>query len=116
MPVLNEYLIIGGAFLLPPQEDDVNLPHDKIPGKTREKSEPNKHGDPNSLKMAVFIENYISGHTFILIPQEDGSNENICLAFIILPKEYVHKLWIHIVTMIDGHGKKWHKIQVISSS
>ena len=31
MPVLNEYVIIGCVFLLPPQEDDVNLPHDEIP-------------------------------------------------------------------------------------
>ena len=31
MPVLNEYGIIGGAFILPPQKDDANLPHDNIP-------------------------------------------------------------------------------------
>ena len=34
MSALNEYGIIGGAFILPPQEDDGNMPHDKIPGKT----------------------------------------------------------------------------------
>ena len=37
IPVLNEYGIIGGAFLLTPQEDDINMPHDKTPeqlGKT----------------------------------------------------------------------------------
>ena len=33
MPVLNEYGIIGGAFLLTPQEDHINLPHDKTPEK-----------------------------------------------------------------------------------
>ena len=34
MPVLNEYGCICGAFLLPPQKDDRNLPRDKINGKT----------------------------------------------------------------------------------
>ena len=43
-PVLNEYGIIGGAFLIPPQEDDGNMPHNKIAGKTGDNSEPNKHG------------------------------------------------------------------------
>ena len=43
MPVINEYGIIGGEFILPPQEDDGNLPHDKIPVKTGQISEPNKH-------------------------------------------------------------------------
>ena len=42
-----EYRIIDCAFLLPPQEDNINLPHDKIPGKTGENSEPKKHGYPN---------------------------------------------------------------------
>ena len=46
MPVLNEYGFIGGEFILPPHEDDGNMPHDKIPYKLV-KSEHNKHGDPN---------------------------------------------------------------------
>ena len=62
MPVLNEYEFVGGEFLLPPQEDYVNLPHYKIPGKTRENSEPNKHGDPNPPNMEVFTEPVIAGH------------------------------------------------------
>ena len=55
MPVLKEYIIIGGAFLLPPQEYDGNMPQNKIPGKTEENSEPNKYGDPNSPKISFFI-------------------------------------------------------------
>ena len=39
IPVLNEYGIIGGAFLLTPQEDHINMPHDKTPGKTGENNE-----------------------------------------------------------------------------
>ena len=39
MTVLNEYVIIGGAFLLQHQEDYWNITHDKIPSKTGEKSE-----------------------------------------------------------------------------
>ena len=89
MPVLNSYGFIRGAFLLPPQEDDANLPHDKIPGKTGEIGEPNKHGDLNSPNMAVSIEHDIYGHKFLLIIQEYG-----------------HKLWVRSVTMIDNHGTK----------
>ena len=33
MPLFNEYLIIVYKFLLPTQEDVLNMPHDKIPGK-----------------------------------------------------------------------------------
>ena len=55
MPVLKEYIIIGGVFILPPQEYDVNMPQNKIPGKTGENSEPNKYGDPNSPKISFFI-------------------------------------------------------------
>ena len=55
MPVLKEYIIIGIAFLLPPQEYDGNMPQNKIPGKTEENSEPNKYGDPNSPKISFFI-------------------------------------------------------------
>ena len=39
--------------------------------------------------MAVFIEHDISGHTFLILPQEDG-----------------HKLWVRIFTMIDDHKTK----------
>ena len=45
------------------------MPQDKIPGKTGENSEPNKHVDPNSPKMEVFTEHNIDSHTFILLPQ-----------------------------------------------
>ena len=51
MPVLNEYVIIGGAFLLRPQEDDENLSQDKIPRKTGGSSNPNKHGKINLPNM-----------------------------------------------------------------
>ena len=40
MSVFNEYGIICGAFILPTQEDDVNLPHVKIPGKMGGKVNP----------------------------------------------------------------------------
>ena len=33
------------------------------------KSEPNKHRDTNSPKMAVFIEHDIAGHTFLPLTQ-----------------------------------------------
>ena len=88
MTVLNGYGFIGGAFLIPPQEDDVNLPHENT-WQNWGKSEHNKNGYPNLPKMAVFIEHDIYGHTFILLPEEDG-----------------HKLWDHIVTIIDEHGTK----------
>ena len=55
MPDLNEYLFIGDTFLLTPQEDGVNISSETIPGKTGENNEPNKHGEPNSPKMLVFI-------------------------------------------------------------
>ena len=44
MSVFNEYGIICGAFILPTQEDDVNLPHVKIPGKMGGKVNPKKVG------------------------------------------------------------------------
>ena len=69
MLVLKKYGFIGDELILPPKENDVNMPHDKIPGKNGENSEPNKHGDPNSPNIAVFIEHGIYGHTFLLIPQ-----------------------------------------------
>ena len=31
MPILNEYVFIGGTFVLTPQEDDVNISRDNIP-------------------------------------------------------------------------------------
>ena len=65
------------------------MPHDKISGKTGENSEPNKHGDPNSPNMTVFIQHDIDVHTFIIIPQEYG-----------------HRFWVRIVTMIDDNGPK----------
>ena len=64
-------------------------------------SEPNKHRDPNSPNMAVFIEYDISGCTFLLLPQEYGPKHIIGPTFLPLPQEYDHKFWVHIVTMID---------------
>ena len=69
MLVLKKYGFIGDELILPPKENDVNMPHDKIPGENGENSEPNKHGDPNSPNIAVFIDHGIYGNTFLLIPQ-----------------------------------------------
>ena len=60
MPVLNEYLIIGGAFFLPTQEDDVNMPHGKSPGGTGENSKPKNirspiHPRSQSLLKMIFL-------------------------------------------------------------
>ena len=60
MPVFNEYGIIGGAFLLPLQEDDVSMPHDKIPVKTGETVNLTKVGIPihprwQSLLNMIFL-------------------------------------------------------------
>ena len=53
--------------------------------------------------MSVFIEHDIFGHTFLILPQEDG-----------------HKFWVCIVTIIDDHGTKVAhdpgNIQFINSS
>ena len=60
MPVFNEYGIIGAAFLLPLQEDDVSMPHDKIPVKTGETVNLTKVGIPihprwQSLLNMIFL-------------------------------------------------------------
>ena len=86
---LNEYIIIGYKFLPPPQEDVGDMPHEKIPGKNGEKSEPNNHGKPNSPNIAALIEQYIIGCALLLIP-----------------KQYDHKFWLNIVTIIYDHGTK----------
>ena len=89
MLVLHKYGIIGGGFLLPPQEDVVNMTHDKTPGKTGDNNGPNKNWELNSPKMIVFIEHDIADHTFILLSKEEG-----------------HKFWAYVVTIIYGHVKK----------
>ena len=66
-----------------------NISHDKIPGKTGDNSEPNKHGDPDYPKKVVLIEYDIIGWTFLILPQYDG-----------------HKFWVCIITIIDDLGTK----------
>ena len=43
-----------------------------------------KKGDPNSPKRAVIIEHDISGHTFLLLPREDGPNYIINCTFLLI--------------------------------
>ena len=56
--------------------------------------------------MTIIIENNIAGHTFILIPQEDGPNDIIGCKFIPLAQKYGHKFWVCIVTMNNDQGTK----------
>ena len=56
--------------------------------------------------MIVLIENDISGQKLLLIPQEDGPNDNISCTFILLSQEDGHKFWVHILTTIYDHEKK----------
>ena len=56
--------------------------------------------------MSVFIKHVISGHSFILLPQEYGLDIFIGHTFLLLTQEYGHKLWVRIVTSIDDHGTK----------
>ena len=60
------------------------MPHDKIPGKTGENSEPNKHGYPNLSKTAVLIEHDITTHTIFLLHQEYDPNEIIGCKLLLL--------------------------------
>ena len=57
--------------------------------------------------MEVFIEYNISGHTLLLLIQEYQPNEIIICTLLLIPKEYGHKFWSCIVTLID-----YHKIKV----
>ena len=69
-------------------------------------SEPNKHGESNSPNMLVIIEHGITGHTFLMLPQEDGPNDIIGYTFLLLPQEYFYKLWVYVVTIIGEHETK----------
>ena len=62
------------------------MPQDKIPGKTEGIIEPNKHGNPNSSNMAVFIEHDIDGRTFLILPQEYVPNDIIGHIFLLIPQ------------------------------
>ena len=69
--------------------------------------------------MVVFIEHGISGHKTFLPPKEDEPNDIIGHTFLLLPQNDGHKLWVDIVTMIDYRGKKLtqdpYHIQFINS-
>ena len=56
--------------------------------------------------MTIIIENNIAGHTFILIPQEDGPNDIINFTFLLLAQEDGHNLWVLILKIIDDPVKK----------
>ena len=66
-----------------PPLDVGNIPHDKIPGKTGQENKPKKRGEPNPPKMEVLIEHDSNGQKLLLIPQEDGPNENIGCTFLL---------------------------------
>ena len=72
--------------------------------KTREKREPNKHGEPNPPNMAVLIEHDIAGQKFLLLPQKYVPHDIIKYKFLLLPQEDDHKCWSRIVTLIDTHN------------
>ena len=92
MPILNKNGIISCAFTIPSQEDGGNISHDKIPGKTKDNSEPNKWRYPNWPKTEVIIEHGVYGKILLILTQEDVPNDiNIYSA--------TSKIWSQVLSL-----------------
>ena len=99
MTVLNEYGLIGGAFLLPPQEDDGNLPRDKIPGEPGKTVKLTNMGSPIRPRWySLFNIIFLFTHLFCYLNKMATISRYVLLLLLI------------------NMERKWHTTQVISSS